>query len=49
MSWLCLEYSSFDVGKKGNIILELFSWMIVIYTEFLSGTNISPLHSCLPN
>lgn len=49
MSCLCLEYSAFDVGKKGNIILELFLWMNVICTEFVSDTNISPLPYSLTN
>lgn len=49
MSWLCLEYSFFDVGNKGNIILEIFSWMNVIYTGSVSEANIPILLSCFTN
>lgn len=49
MPWLCLEYSFFDVEKKVNIIFEIFSWMNVIYTESVSGTNIPIILSCLTN
>lgn len=47
MSWLCLEYSFFDVGKKGNIRLEIFSWMNVTYTVCVRNKYFSP--SFLPH